>query len=341
MGRHAVLIIGGGSIGERHLRCFLSTGRAEAGLCEPSAQVRSALTERYGLRRAYAGLEEALADAAAGFDCAVVAAPTHLHVPIALDVISRGLHVLIEKPLSTTMQRVDKLAQAVAETGKVAAVAYVYRAHPAVAAMRKALAAGDLGRPLEVLACAGQPFPTLRPAYAGTYYADRKQGGGAIQDALTHVVNTAECFVGPTDRVMADAAHLAVPGVDVEDTVHVVARHGPVLATYALNQHQYPNETVITVVCERGAARLEFHAHRWLTSREPCGPWRVEQSFELQRDDLFVAQASAFLDAIEGRAEPLCSLADAVATLRANLAILRAAEQPAWVPTASIPEATR
>ena len=45
--------------------------------------------------------------------------------------------------------------------------------------------------------------------------------------------------------------------MDVEDTVHVLARHGDVLASYSLNQHQAPNEVTLTVVCERGTVRWE------------------------------------------------------------------------------------
>src|SRR5215217_6265260 len=101
-------------------------------------------------------------------------------------------------------------------------------------------------------------LPFYRPAYRNTYYARRSSGGGAVQDALTHVLNAGQWLVGNIDRVVADAAHLAIEGVDVEDTVHVIARHGDLLASYSLNQHQAPNETMITVVCEGGTARFEI-----------------------------------------------------------------------------------
>ena len=57
---------------------------------------------------------------------------------------------------------------------------------------------------------------------------------------LTHLVNLAEWIVGPADRVLADASHQVLEGVDVEDTVHLLSRHGPVMAAFALNQHQGP-----------------------------------------------------------------------------------------------------
>src|SRR5690606_32808909 len=128
----------------------------------------------------------------------------------------------------------------------VAGVAYVYRAHPALEEMRQAIASGRFGRPVELVAVLGQHFPFYRPAYRTIYYRDRATGGGAIQDALTHVLNAGEWLVGPITRLACDAEHLVLDGVDVEDTVHLLARHGRVMASYSLNQHQAPNESTIT-----------------------------------------------------------------------------------------------
>jgi predicted dehydrogenase len=119
-------------------------------------------------------------------------------------------------------------------------------------------------------------------------------------------------------------------GVDVEDTVNVLARHGDVLASYSLNQHQAPNETTITVVCARGTARFEYHANRWQWIENPTQDWHDEPTGTLERDSLFTRQAHAFLDAIEGKAKPLCTLGEGVAALKANLAILESAEQVCW-----------
>ena len=55
------------------------------------------------------------------------------------------------------------------------------------------------------------------------------------------------------------------------------------------------------------------------------------KSVALERDELFIRQANAFLDAVEGRAAPLCSLAEGISTLRTNLAILESAQRRAWI----------
>jgi predicted dehydrogenase len=102
------------------------------------------------------------------------------------------------------------------------------------------------------------------------------------------------------------------------------------MGSFSLNQHQAPNETTITVACERGTTRFEYHNGRWRWMTDPGGEWTVEAVPPLQRDTLFVRQASAFLDAVEGNTAPPCTLPEAAQTLAVNLAILHAAENGGW-----------
>lgn len=87
---------------------------------------------------------------------------------------------------------------------------------------------------------------------------------------------------------MADAQRLGLPGVDVEDTVHVLTRHGNVMGCYSMNQFQQPNETILTVVCRRGTVRYEPHLTRWRWMTEPNGPWHDEQLPPAERDAMFI-----------------------------------------------------
>jgi predicted dehydrogenase len=330
--RHHALIVGVGSIGERHLRCFQATGRATAALVETNPDNRAAVCRQYDVT-GYESLDAALsADAAAPsrFDLAVVATPAHLHIDQATRLVSSRMHVLIEKPLSTQFEGIDRLVAAAAKHHVVVAVAYVYRCFPALATMRKEIASGRFGRPVELVAVGGQHFPTYRPAYRQTYYAARATGGGAIQDALTHVLNLGEWLLGPIDRLVADAAHQVLPGVEVEDTVHLLARHGDVPASYSLNQHQAPNENTVTVVCERGTVRWESHQNRWRWIAGPDDAWHDEPHDPQARDAAFIAQAHAFMDAVQGHAVPPCSLSEGLQTLRVNLAALASLESRRW-----------
>ena len=325
-----LLIIGLGSIGERHLRCALRLGCPDVLACETQPALRHSVADRYGVRDTYEVLDDAIAAAPTA---AIICVPADRHVAMATRLVNAGIHVLIEKPLGTSLAGVEELRQAVRQQHVVAPVAYVHRANPVLAAMRDAVRSGHFGRPLELVAVAGQHFPFYRPAYRATYYRERATGGGAIQDALTHLVNAGEWLLGPIDRVIADAAHQVLPGVEVEDTVHVLARHGLTPACYALNQHQAPNEFTITVVFERGTARFELHENRWRFMTEPGSDWRDEPGAPLERDDLFMTQLRAFFASIERGEPPLCTLDEGIQTLRVNMALLKSLDGGGWVAT--------
>src|SRR5205823_13723548 len=105
---HKVLIIGAGSIGERHLRCFQATGRAKLSLVEIDTAKRRTVAERYGISDVFNEVEAALA---ARPDVAVIATPAPSHVPLAIRLGEAGVHMLIEKPLGTTLEGIGRLQE--------------------------------------------------------------------------------------------------------------------------------------------------------------------------------------------------------------------------------------
>ncbi|MEC9009041.1 MAG: Gfo/Idh/MocA family oxidoreductase [Planctomycetota bacterium] len=324
-----VLVIGTGSIGERHTRCFLSTERCRVSICEINDDLRNDVANRYPVDDSFADLDTALQHHP---DIAVICTPAHLHVSMAVTLLQQGIAVLCEKPLSVSLEGIEQLEELATAKDAKFSMAYVMRAHPLLTEVRHQVLSGDFGRPLEIGVVSGQHFPHYRPAYREIYYTNRATGGGVIQDGLTHVVNYIEWLVGPMTRVAADCDHLALPGVDIEDSVHVIARHGNVMAHYSMNQHQAPNEGQLTVICERGTIRVETHRMRWQVATEPETPWTVHQLEPLERDDLFVFQAHRFLDYVSGESNtPLCPFEDGLQTLRCNLAIMHAADTHTWV----------
>lgn len=325
--RFRVLVIGAGSIGERHLRCFLATSRVSAGFVEVRPELAEQIRQRHPGTISFPNLASALEKQ---WDVAVVATPAPMHIQQTIELLNRKINVLVEKPLSVELTGVDDLLRAEQQSSAIAGVAYVHRANPVLTEMRAAIHSGRFGKPVQLVATTGHDFPHARPAYADIYYAQRHLGGGAVQDALTHVINVGECLVGKIDRLVADVGHQLLPRVTVEDTAHVLARHGELMASYALNQYQAPTEITVTVACERGTVRFEAHQTRWRWMDRPDAGWTDSTPLVLERDTLFTRQADAFLNAVEGKGPVLCTLAEGLATLKVNRAILASAEQQCW-----------
>jgi predicted dehydrogenase len=314
-----VLIVGGGSIGERHLRCFQQTPPCQVALCEPLDERRARLVSQYQLPRAFASLDEA---AEHSWDAAVVCTPANLHVEHTLRLAPTTAAFLLEKPLATRVEDVERLEEVARQ--KPLEIAYVYRAHPAVHAVRRLLDEGRIGQLVQIVASSGQHFPTFRPAYREIYYRDRATGGGAVQDAATHMFNAVQFFGGRFDWVWCDYGHQVLPGVEVEDTVHLTARlaGGRIMANVTLNQFQAPNETWLQLNGTEGSLRIHFSEHRYGLLRHGDATWQWSEPLVHERDELFRRQAAAFLEVAAGRAPSICNLAEARHTLRVNLAAL-------------------
>lgn len=313
-----ILIVGGGSIGERHLRCFGQLGGCHVALCEVNEPRRAALVEQYRPLAAFATLDDAVKQT---WDAAVICTPAHLHVAHAMQLAPVSGGLLIEKPLATRLDETDQLKELA--VAKPLAVAYVLRGHPAVEAVRAELLAGTIGPLLQVAAIGGQHFPTYRPAYREIYYKDRATGGGAIQDAATHLFNLVQYLAGNYEWIACDYAHQALEGVEVEDTVHLLGRAGDgVLASIAMNQFMAPNELIVYLNGRDGSLQLRLHEQRWGLFRHGDACWQWSEPLVQERDDLFRRQAARFLEVCQGKAEPLCNLAEARHTLAVNLAAL-------------------
>ncbi len=313
-----LLIIGCGSIGERHLRTFLATGRCQAIACDNRPAILAAMAERYNVPTA-TDWRTALAEH--DLFAAVVATPAPSHVAIATEILKAKRHCLIEKPLALTLDGMDALTAAHVASGRAAAIAYVHHFRPEVAAARAYLQSGALGRVLHASIVSGQDFPFFRPAYREIYYRDRAQGGGAIQDALTHLANLMEWFVGPTAALSCEAGHQALAGVEVEDTVVVAGRsRDGAIVSWSLNQFQAPNETTLQFNAERGSVVVEYHRQRWGRFARGDKDWTRESFPPAERDEPFIAQAHAFLDLCAGRPSPCATLADGIQAVRFSLA---------------------
>jgi|UniRef100_UPI00404B41B8 predicted dehydrogenase len=313
-----VLIIGCGSIGERHLRSFQSTGRCHVIACDTRPAILADMAKKYKVETS---TDWKLALANPVCKVVVICTPAPYHVPIAIEVLKCGRHCLIEKPLAISLDGMNELTAVHESSGRACHVAYVNHSRPEPRAVKAFLATGKFGRVRAATVVSGQHFPTFRPAYREIYYNNHAQGGGAIQDAMTHMVNLVEWILGPTKSLLCEADHQVLDGVEVEDTVSVVARNQDgAIITYTLNQFQAPNELTIQFNAERGSLKIEYHLNRWGQMALGATEWNWETFKPLDRDGPFVIQANDFLDACEGKATLLATLAEGIQAVRFNLA---------------------
>jgi predicted dehydrogenase len=136
-------IIGTGFMGDVHARAVRAAGGQVTAVASRTSDAARAAAARWGTPRA-AGVEDLLT--ADDVDVVHICTPNNVHEALALRALAAGKHVVCEKPLATTVAAARALAAAARDTGRVAAVPFVYRFYPTVRDARERIRRGDLGR---------------------------------------------------------------------------------------------------------------------------------------------------------------------------------------------------
>jgi predicted dehydrogenase len=146
-------VVGAGVMGSNHGRVLAGLpGITLVGIVDPLEEHRSRATQLIGCPT-FTTVDE-LCDA--GVEAVTIAAPTHLHHEIALDCIARGIHVLVEKPVASTVQEGRDIVAAARRAGVTLMVGHVERFNPAVATIKKAIEGEDI---LSIAITRVGPFP--------------------------------------------------------------------------------------------------------------------------------------------------------------------------------------
>ncbi|WP_270935002.1 Gfo/Idh/MocA family protein [Falsiroseomonas oryzae] len=194
---------------------------------------RSAAALHVAPERAYAGFREmALAEAARpdGIDAVAIVTPNSSHHAIARAFLDAGIHVICDKPLTTTLDDAHDLVRAVAASGLVFALTHNYTGYPMVRQARAMVAAGELGAVRVVQVEYAQDWLSTPLEESGQKQAawrvDPAQAGpaGSLGDLGTHAHNLAEFVTGL--RVESVCAELTafVPGRRVDDDAQALLR---------------------------------------------------------------------------------------------------------------------
>lgn len=328
------LVVGLGSIGQRHVRnlrallgadveLFALRSRGLTRVVGERAVVdeHANVAERYRiteLRR----LEDAIA---ARPDVAFICNPTRLHVPVAQALADAGCHLFLEKPIADDMTGVDALAETVHSRGLVAMVGCQMRFHPCLQRLHQLLAVGALGRVTAARLAIGEYMPGWHPYedYRSSYAARRDLGGGVIL-TLIHEIDYAYWLFGQPSQLYAVGGRLSDLEIDVEDTASILMRcragDRPLPVHVQMSFLERPPMRRCEVVGDAGKVVVDLVANTLQS-------WnRKGETFELidipgfERNDLFLDELGHFLRCVRGLEQPLVPLADGIATLRMALA---------------------
>ena len=186
-------IIGTGFIGPVHLEALRRLGVPVTALCDLPERAKTA-ADRYGIPEAFADYRELLRSP--NVDVVHIASPNRFHAEMSLAALRAGKHVVCEKPLAMNMRETGQIVKLARASGKVFAVNYNVRFYPAVLALHRAVARGELGDIIHVNGSYMQDW-----LFKDTDYNWRllPQEGGklrAVADIGTHWMDTVSFILG-------------------------------------------------------------------------------------------------------------------------------------------------
>lgn len=323
--RKRILLCGPGLIGRVHARIIEECPGSElSAVVAPGSERNRRFAADYGVAF-FEDLSSALD--AQSFDGVVISSPNNCHFQQTMECLTRGVPVLVEKPITEATDEARLICEAVDEFQGKLLVGHHRTYSALVDTVMKFLKSSHFGNLVALQGSALFYKPTQ-------YFKDgpwrTKSGGGPILINLIHEIGLMRTFAGEVNSVAALSSS-AVRGFEVEDTVAISLRfESGALGTFILSDTAasaksweltsaenatYPNYSGVSCYHLAGTiGSIDFPTMRTMSyARQEEQSWWVpfvEGSLERTQRDPLVAQFRHFLDVIDGKSLPIVSAHD-------------------------------
>jgi len=305
-------VVGLGSMGSNHVRVWRDVEGAElVAVADADSNILRRVSEYHGVP-GRATLAELIARDRP--DAVSIAVPTSLHEAAALEAISAGVHVLVEKPLAPNAAAARRIAEAARVAGVIGMVGHIERFNPALVEMRLLLETGELG---EVFSLTGRrvgPFPP------------RIKDVGVIHDIATHDLDLVRFLLREPFASLSARTSRRVHEQH-EDLVSIIGTTlSGVVLTLEVNWLTPRKQRETLVLGERGMLvadtvtqdlflyRNNWQEGTWLRNVRGVDEGDMTR-FALRRAEPLRLELQAFADAIRAGAEVEPNLVDGVAAI--------------------------
>jgi predicted dehydrogenase len=235
-------------------------------------------------------------------DGVIIALPTHLHAPVAIDCLARGIPVFCEKPLAESADQAVAMLEQAQQSQTSLAVNYLQRLIPAFAKTRELLAERTLGEPLSIRYFVGEEFRW--PTFSGFYFNAPIASRGILRDRGAHVMDHICWWLGGKPQLIS-SQNDAQGGSETVSNVKFVHGHcsGEVLLNWLTNM-----PCKFTIVCEAGTIEGDVYDYHSLTILRNGKQQHLKLvAKEKSKVDIADTLVTNFLEVITHGARPLIS----------------------------------
>jgi predicted dehydrogenase len=332
MDKRGFALIGAGLFGERHAQAYSRhPGVDFIGVCDVNRERARQIAGTYGARSHTADLGEILANP--DIHAVSVATPDHLHRDVAVACAEAGKHVLVEKPLATTVEDATAIDDAARRNGVTLMVDFHNRVNPPMVGARDAIRRGDIGRPAYVYARLSNT--TMVP----TDMLKWSSHSSALWFLASHMIDVVRWMLDDEPcRVYAVARDgiLTSMGVNVADFHVATVEFGR--GTVAVFEHAWilprTHATVkdlkLEVLGSEGSIHIDGSHNRTLelyTAEKAAFPDLLAPPTGEHLTGFVLDSIAYFVDAVRNGTPVLATGADGIAATRAICAIIDSAKR--------------
>jgi UDP-N-acetyl-2-amino-2-deoxyglucuronate dehydrogenase len=248
-------IVGCGRIAQRHAEHIYNKGELVA-VCDDTKEKVDQLAAQYNAK-AYYNIDDLLANEK-GIEVVAICSPNGLHADHSIKALNAGFHVLCEKPLAITVYDCGRMIQAAEKSNKRLFAIKQNRYNPPVAAVKKIIDEGRLGKIMSVqLSCFWNRNPDYyKNSWKGTLNLD----GGTLYTQFSHFVDLLYWLVGDVKTVQAYLGNFDHKGIiEFEDTGVVIMefQNGAIgTINYTVNSFEKNMEGSLTIFGEKGTVKI-------------------------------------------------------------------------------------
>jgi UDP-N-acetylglucosamine 3-dehydrogenase len=242
-------------------------------------------------------------------DAITIASPTSTHAEIALQAIESGKHVLIEKPMTSTIEEAEKILDAEKQNGVIVSVGFIERFNPIVSRSKQLIEDEELGE-----------LVLISARRLGPYWPDRLKDVDVIRDVSIHDIDAFRYLINKEPKsVYARGGKLRHTYLDYAE---ILLDFGNGVTGFIESNYLTPHKMrKLMLTCEKGIVEADYITQEYVIEDEE---W--VRNKKMQWQEPLSKEMNAFIESCRGNALPVVTSTDGINALKIALSSIKSIE---------------
>ena len=308
-----VAVIGIGNMGKHHVRNYSSLGNVNlVAVCDLDEERGKEIALKFSCKY-YQNYDEMFDKE--DIDAVTIAVPTKFHKEVTLNVLSKGKHVLLEKPISDNVKDAEEIIEKAKEKNLKFMIGHIERFNPAVVKLKEIINQGKLGKVISIIARRVGPFPP------------QMKGSSIIIDSAVHDIDVMNYLLDKKPTSILSHGNCTSDNLNNEDCAEILLRYPDVSGFIQVNWVTPIKIRNLSVTGTLGYAELDYVDQKLIMYKSFINKELVnfldvvnlakliKSEIEIKKEEPLSVELKSFIGCIENDIDPLVSVKDGLDAL--------------------------